>query len=106
MPRSGIHPLTLARLAGRFAPHPWIWTKFVRLQVEKHCLGLRPWRSRSGRAGKIRQLSIRLTDRCNLRCATCGQWGERGFLHGRDQRELRQREVPAERHAAAIAELV
>ena len=59
----------------------------------------------SGRARKIRQLSLRITDVCNLRCHTCGQWGEQGFLHGKNLRELKQNEVSPERYRQVLDDL-
>ncbi|MBI4862313.1 MAG: radical SAM protein [Candidatus Riflebacteria bacterium] len=58
-----------------------------------------------GRADRIRQCSIRITDLCNLRCHTCGQWGDGGFLHGQSLKELKSREVPTERYLELLADL-
>ena len=33
---------------------------------------------------------------CNLRCHSCGQWGDNGYLHEYSLKELKQREVPVE----------
>ncbi|MDQ1240022.1 MAG: hypothetical protein QG577_2208, partial [Thermodesulfobacteriota bacterium] len=49
------------------------------IQVDKVLRNLSP-REIDGTANQIRQCSIRITDICNLRCHTCGQWGDRGFL--------------------------
>jgi radical SAM protein with 4Fe4S-binding SPASM domain len=51
-------------------------------------------------------LSIRITDLCNLRCHTCGQWGEKGFLHGKNLRELKRNEVSPERYREVLDDLV
>ena len=63
----------------RVAQHPWIASKLASLQGEKLLFNLLYPRADSGRARKIRQLSFRITDLCNLRCHTCGQWGDQGF---------------------------
>jgi len=55
-------------------------------------------RASTGRAGRIRQIGIRITDRCNLRCETCGQWGPTGFMHGRDLRSCQAEEVTPARY--------
>ena len=55
---------------------------------------------------KIRQVSLRITDRCNLRCHTCGQWGDQGFLHNQDLKVLKQNEVPVSRYKEILADLV
>lgn len=85
--------------------HPWIWRKFVNLQVKKQFFNLN-FSRRSGKAGKVMQLSIRLTDICNLRCLTCGQWGENGFLHQQDMKQLKKNEVKADRYVEIITDLV
>jgi len=68
---------------------------------------LRRWLppSRSGRSGAIRQCSIRITDRCNLRCPTCGQWGESGYLVDAPAAELRARELPPSRYLELLRDL-
>jgi radical SAM protein with 4Fe4S-binding SPASM domain len=59
-----------------------------------------------GQAGKIHQVSIRITDICNLRCHTCGQWGDHGFMHGRNLLEQKQAEVSPERYLEVFDDLV
>ncbi len=59
-----------------------------------------------GQGGRIRQVSIRITDRCNLRCHTCGQWGDSGYLLDRPLRELIRNEVPPERYLELVEDLV
>ena len=88
------------------AKHPWIGTKLATLQSEKWLFNLLYPRSQNGRARKIRQLSIRITDLCNLRCHTCGQWGDQGFLHGKNLRDLKKQEVPLPRYLEVIQDLV
>ncbi len=90
----------------RLARHPWIASKLVTLQGEKWLFNQLYPRSPEGRANKIRQLSIRITDVCNLRCHTCGQWGDQGFLHGRNLRELKKSEVPPGRYLEVLEDLV
>ena len=51
-------------------------------------------------------MSFRITDLCNLRCHTCGQWGDQGFLHGKNLRELKQNEVSPERYREVLDDLV
>ena len=90
----------------RLARNPWIASKLVTLQGEKWLFNQLYPRSPEGRANKIRQLSIRITDVCNLRCHTCGQWGDQGFLHGRNLRELKKSEVPPGRYLEVLEDLV
>ncbi len=96
----------IAKNFRRLAQHPWIASKLVTLQAEKWLFNHLYPRAREGRAHKIRQLSIRITDLCNLRCHTCGQWGDQGFLHGRNLRELKRNEVPPGRYLEVLQDLV
>jgi radical SAM protein with 4Fe4S-binding SPASM domain len=90
----------------RLAKHPWIASKLVTLQGEKWLFNVLYPRAREGQANKVRQLSIRITDLCNLRCHTCGQWGDQGFLHGKNLKELKQAEVPLSRYLEVLQDLV
>ncbi|MGO9019019.1 MAG: radical SAM protein [Syntrophobacteraceae bacterium] len=90
----------------RLAPHPWIWTKLAGLQYEKGLFSVFSPGDREGNAKKIRQLSFRITDLCNLRCITCGQWGKGGFLRDKDLKELKRREVPLSRYVEILTDLV
>lgn len=85
---------------------PWIGSKLLLLEGEKQFFrAFHPFH-RDGRAGKIRQLSLRLTDLCNLRCRTCGQWGERGFLLGEDLKKKREEEVTVSRYLVLFRDLI
>src|SRR5512145_1421184 len=67
------------------------------LQLAKETFNLRrPERGRNGQPDKVRQVSLRITDMCNLRCHTCGQWGDNGYLRNQSLKELKQQEVPLE----------
>ncbi|MCP4575685.1 MAG: radical SAM protein [Deltaproteobacteria bacterium] len=104
--KAGIAPGIVLKQTARVASHPWIWTKLAKLQGEKWLFDLLYPRAHNGKAGKIRQISFRITDRCNLRCSTCGQWGENGFLHHRDLSQLKNEEVPAGRYLDVLSDLV
>jgi len=99
----GSHAIT--RLFWRVVRHPRIAAKLVRLQADKRLFRLLNSRASIGCAGKIHQLSIRITDVCNLRCATCGQWGEKGFLQNASLKELKRNEVPPARYKEILADL-
>lgn len=87
-------------------PHPRIGIKLARIQMEKTFFPFLNPRRKNGYARKIHQLSIRITDLCNLRCHTCGQWGDNGFLHGCSPGELKGREVGGERYLELFDDLV
>ena len=88
----------------RVAPHPWIGLPLVRLELEKRFFNLLHPGDGSV-AGKIRQASFRITDLCNLRCHTCGQWGDSGYLQNESPKELRNKEVPAARYLELLKDL-
>ncbi|MFA5110707.1 MAG: radical SAM protein, partial [Desulfobaccales bacterium] len=89
----------------RLAKHPWIGGKLATLQSEKWFFNLLYPQAQTGKANRIRQLSLRITDLCNLRCHTCGQWGDQGFLHGRNLRDLKQSEVSPDRYLEVFRDL-
>lgn len=74
------------------------------IQVDKVLRNLSP-REIDGTANRIRQCSIRITDICNLRCHTCGQWGDRGFLRTCSLPELKKEEVTPERYIELLRDL-
>jgi radical SAM protein with 4Fe4S-binding SPASM domain len=74
------------------------------IQADKVVRNLSP-RKGDGSAGKIRQLSIRITDLCNLRCHTCGQWGDSGFLRDCSIAGLREDEVSPDRYIQLLNDL-
>ncbi len=86
--------------------HPWIYRKLAALQAGKWLLSLRPPGLSSGRAGPVRQVSVRITERCNLRCRTCGPWGDNGYLRKIPPDRLGHDEVGLERHVEIIEDLV
>ncbi len=90
----------------RFFPHPWIWRKMAGLESAKTIRRLFPALSGNGRGGKIRQLSIRITDLCNLRCETCGQWGNKGYLLNGDIKSFKKNEMTTDRYSFLIDDLV
>lgn len=104
--RSKISLGVVLKNLGRLAPHPWIGLKLAAYEGEKWLFNLLYPNSATGQARAIRQVSIRITDLCNLRCHTCGQWGDHGFLHGQKLADLRRQEVPLARYQEVLADLV
>ena len=87
-------------------PHPFIGLKLARIQAEKMLFPLLNPQRKKGKARKIHQLSIRITDICNLRCHTCGQWGENGYLRDKNLASLREAEVSGARYRTLFTDLV
>ena len=86
--------------------HPWIVNKMVGLQAAKRLFPLNQPRNRAGKGGKIHQLSLRITDLCNLRCGTCGQWGQSGYMKQRNLKDCIAHELPAARYRELFIDLV
>lgn len=104
--RSNISPGIVFKSARMVGPSPWIVSKLVRLQLAKQFFSLATPQAELGLGRRIHQLSIRITDVCNLRCHTCGQWGDNGFLLGSDLKELKKAEVRPERYLELMTDLV
>lgn len=98
--RSTIGRAAILALFWRIAQHPWIAKRLLELQTEKWLFNV------THPAGRIRQVSLRITDQCNLRCATCGQWGHRGYLHGQSLADLKRSEVSVARYQELFRDLV
>lgn len=95
---------TLAKLAPRFVSNPRFSLETSKLLVSRVLQDMKL--PANGRGGKIRQVSIRLTDVCNLRCHTCGQWGDNGYLLNQPMRKLIKDEVSLDRYIALLEDLV
>lgn len=52
----------------------------------------------------VRQISIKITNACNLRCKMCAQWGERGYNFGRPTSVIRET-VPIEVYRRMVDEV-
>lgn len=69
---------------------------FAKLQLAKRTFNLRhPFGAQDGYGDSLHLVGVRITDMCNLRCHSCGQWGDNGYLLNKSLKELKQREVPA-----------
>lgn len=104
--RSHLSASVVLKLLLKHAKHPWILKKLIALQGEKYLFNILYPSRQNGRAKKIRQLSIRITDVCNLRCIMCGQWGENGFLRNKKISELKKEEVSPARYVEILNDLV
>ena len=104
--RSSVSANAILKGAQILLPHPGVGLKLARIQLEKLLFPLFNPKKKQGSARKIHQLSIRITDMCNLRCHTCGQWGDNGFLHDRRPAELKKQEVAPERYLQLFDDLV
>lgn len=103
--RSSVALGTILKQSVKVARHPWIAGRLAALEKEKFLFDFLNPHAETGNARSIRQLSIRITDMCNLRCHTCGQWGDQGFLHGCNLKDLKKQEISPERYLALLDDL-
>lgn len=103
--RSSVDPATILKNTVKVARTPWIAARLAALEADKLLFDFIPPKAETGLGRAIRQLSVRITDICNLRCHTCGQWGDQGFLHGKNLKELKSKEVAPERYLALLDDL-
>jgi radical SAM protein with 4Fe4S-binding SPASM domain len=87
------------------ARHPRYARRLVAFELEKRLFDLRYPRRRDGVAHAIRQIGFRVTDACQLRCHTCGQWGDHGYLRDADLRMRRAAEVTPARYRLLLDDL-
>jgi radical SAM protein with 4Fe4S-binding SPASM domain len=104
MSQSWVPISTILKTAPKILESPKYAKNVAMIQVDKFLRNLFP-RSAEGAANRIRQCSIRITDVCNLRCHTCGQWGDSGFLRSCSPKELKEREVTPDRYIELLRDL-
>lgn len=104
MSQSWVPISTILKTAPKLLESPKYAKNVAMIQVDKFIRNL-SYKADEGFANKIRQFSIRITDYCNLRCHTCGQWGDRGFLRSSSLKELKEHEVSPERYIAILRDL-
>ena len=79
----------------------------AKYQVAKESFNLRhPFGGKHGKGDSVQLVSLRITDMCNLRCHSCGQWGDNGYLLGESLKDLKQREVPVEVYKQLVDQIV
>lgn len=103
--KSAMAPGVILKSALPILTQPWMLKSLLNIEKDKLLFERLHRNCQDGRAEKIRQLSIRITDRCNLRCHTCGQWGDNGFLRDREIRSLTQREISPRRYMELLDDL-
>jgi radical SAM protein with 4Fe4S-binding SPASM domain len=104
MSQSWVPITTIIKTARKILEQPKYAKNVAMIQVDKFLRNLFP-RAEEGTANRIRQCSIRITDVCNLRCHTCGQWGDRGFLRSCSLKDLKTNEVTLERYIELLHDL-
>ena len=76
-------------------------------QLAKETFNLRhPFKPSNGKGDALQLVGMRITDMCNLRCHSCGQWGDNGYLLGQSLKDLKKREVPVEYYKALVDQVL
>ncbi|MFW6141208.1 MAG: radical SAM/SPASM domain-containing protein [Candidatus Saliniplasma sp.] len=89
-------------LAKPFLKNPYLLGKLLRGSKRKYINANLDKKFKDGRSDALWLISMRITDKCNHRCAVCGQYGEGGY--NRDDNELPEVKgnVPVERYKEMI----
>jgi radical SAM protein with 4Fe4S-binding SPASM domain len=99
-----MYAAAVAKLTPSLFERPEYSLTAARLLISRLLLNMRV--PHDGLGASIRQVSIRLTDLCDLRCHTCGQWGDNGYLVGRPMSDLVRQQVAPERYIELLQDLV
>jgi radical SAM protein with 4Fe4S-binding SPASM domain len=105
MLRSRVPFSAIVKTSLKVLSKPRYLRQIVSLQISKQLFSLFHRHPEKGHAGKIRQLSFRITDFCNLRCHTCGQWGDNGYLRDKDWGSMKREEVKLDRYMELLEDL-
>ena len=89
-------------LAKAFTRSPGIIPPLLKGMYRKHIGVETEYRRGDGIASAPpRQISLRITNACNHRCAVCGQYGDHGYMHGVDKQSL-LKNLPSETYIDLI----
>ncbi len=69
---------------------PDLFWRVARAEAAKHVFARMDRRFLDGESRRLQQVSLKIVNTCNLRCKTCGQWGDTGYNHDRPGAELRE----------------
>ncbi len=83
---------------------PDVFWRLLRAEATKHIFAPRERRRLDGVSNQLTQVSLKIVNSCNLRCKTCGQWGETGYNHTKSDDEIREI-VPYEIYRSMVDEL-
>jgi radical SAM protein with 4Fe4S-binding SPASM domain len=83
---------------------PDVFWRLVQAEATKHIFAPRERSRKDGLSNTLRQVSLKIVNSCNLRCKTCGQWGETGYNLEKSDDEIREI-VPYEVYQRMVDEL-
>ena len=106
--RSRISPQFFVNQLSTALSNDWATSyALMKYQFAKESFNWRhPFGAKHGQGDSVQLVSLRITDMCNLRCHSCGQWGDNGYLLGQSLKELKQREVPVEYYKQLVDQIV
>lgn len=88
----------------RLTRTPYILKRTVKGLVRKHITVKYDYNFLDGKSLPLSQISIKITNMCNLRCKMCGQWGERGYNLAKPNTVLKE-VVPLETYKRMVDEV-
>ena len=83
---------------------PDVFWRLVQAEATKHFFAPRERARADGTSQHLRQVSLKIVNSCNLRCKTCGQWGETGYNHDKSAEQIREI-VPYETYRRMVDQL-
>jgi len=87
-----------------FLKTPDIFWRLVNAEITKHIWAPYDRARLNGVSNHLRQVSLKIVNSCNLRCKTCGQWGETGYNLHKSEDEIREI-VPYETYRKMVDDL-
>ncbi|MDQ7824427.1 MAG: radical SAM protein [Candidatus Eremiobacteraeota bacterium] len=88
----------------RLTRTPYILTRTLKGLIRKHLTVKFDYNFLDGKSLPLTQISIKITNLCNLRCKMCGQWGEKGYNLAKPNTELKE-VVPLETYKRMVDEV-
>ncbi len=92
------------QLFGPVCKNPQLLMSFARGGYRQFVKTKMDYRNDDGRSSSLWLLSLRITHRCNHRCAICAQWGKNGY-NAREDTPKVTGEVPVETYMKVIDEI-
>ena len=83
-----MHSRTPLKILKGIVSTPDVLLQLLSILLRKHLIVNYDYYIRGTEASTIKQISIKITNMCNLRCKMCGQWGETGYNIGKPVSEI------------------
>lgn len=83
-----MHSRTPLKLLKGLVKTPDVLLQLLSGLLRKHLLVNYAYYLKDGEPSALKQISIKITNMCNLRCKMCGQWGETGYNIGKPVSEI------------------